>query len=80
MRGTRPLTDEEIEIVSGSFSGRFELRDRALFLLGVKSGFRISELLSLRLNEIAPKRIDGRKLQPWADRWPYPGQDSDSYI
>ncbi len=48
MRGSRPLTDEEIDQVSRSFTGRFALRDRALFLLGVKSGFRISELLSLR--------------------------------
>ena len=54
MRGTRPLTDQEIEQVSASFTGRFALRDRALFLLGLKSGFRISELLSLQMRDIAP--------------------------
>jgi len=31
-------------------------RDKALFLLGVKSGFRISELLSLRLGDVAQHR------------------------
>jgi len=52
MKGCRPLTDEEVEIVAKSFGGRFAARDRALFLLGVKSGFRISELLSLRLADV----------------------------
>jgi len=52
MKGCRPLTDEEVEIVAKSFGGKFASRDRALFLLGVKSGFRISELLSLRLADV----------------------------
>jgi len=52
MKGCRPLTDEEVEIVATSFGGKFAARDRALFLLGVKSGFRISELLSLRLADV----------------------------
>ena len=58
MKGCRPLTDEETRRVAQSFKGRFEKRDRALFLLGVKSGFRISEILSLRLRDlIANDRI-----------------------
>lgn len=58
MKGCRPLTDEETRRVVESFQGRFEKRDRALFLLGVKSGFRISEILSLRLRDlIANDRI-----------------------
>lgn len=52
MKGCRPLTDEETKRVAQSFKGRFEKRDRALFLLGVKSGFRISEILSLRLRDL----------------------------
>ncbi len=52
MKGCRPLTEEEVEVVSQSFGGEYEARDRALFLLGVKSGFRISELLSLRLGDL----------------------------
>ena len=52
MKGCRPLTNEEVDLVSRSFAGKYAARDRALFLLGVKSGFRISELLSLRLGDV----------------------------
>jgi len=52
MRGCRPLNDDEVYDVSRSFWGEHARRDKALFLLGVKSGFRISELLSLRLRDV----------------------------
>lgn len=52
MKGCRPLTDVEIEEVLASFGGRWAKRDRALFLLGVKTGFRISELLSLTIGDL----------------------------
>jgi integrase len=52
MAGCRALTDREVELVSKSFGGRYALRDRALFLLGVHTGFRISELLSLRVRDV----------------------------
>jgi integrase len=52
MKGCRPLSEKEVEQISGSFSGRNALRDKALFLLGVKSGFRISEILSLRVGDV----------------------------
>lgn len=52
MKGCRPLTDQEIEEVLQSFGGRYAGRDRALFLLGVKTGFRISELLSLTVGDV----------------------------
>lgn len=52
MKGCRPLEDTEVQAVVSSFSGEHALRDRALFLLGVKSGFRISEVLSLTLGDI----------------------------
>ena len=52
MKGCRPLTDAEVEVVQASFGGRYAARDRALFLLGVKSGIRISELLSLRVGDV----------------------------
>jgi integrase len=51
MKGCRPLTDEEITLLSRSFGGTYAARDRALFILGLKSGFRISALLSLRVGE-----------------------------
>lgn len=52
MKGCRPLTDAEVADVLASFYGRFAARDRALFVLGTKSGFRISELLSLRIADV----------------------------
>lgn len=52
MKGCRPLDDDEIKQVANTLAGRYALRDRALFLLGVKSGFRISELLSLRVGDV----------------------------
>lgn len=52
MKGCRPLDDAEIKAVAASFSGPHAARDRALFLLGLRSGFRISELLSLTLGDV----------------------------
>lgn len=52
MKGARPLTDEEIGLIINSFKGRFAARDRALFTLGVKTGLRVSEILSLRISDI----------------------------
>lgn len=49
MKGCRPLTDLEVKRVAASFKGGHSKRDRAMFLLGVRSGFRISEILSLRI-------------------------------
>ena len=52
MTGCRPLTDEEIREVCKSFYGDHARRDKALFLLGVATGYRISELLSLRVSDV----------------------------
>jgi len=52
MKGCRALTEQEVEQVLEGFSGGNRLRDRCLFLLGVRSGFRISELLSLRVGDL----------------------------
>jgi integrase len=48
MSGCRPLQPEEVVEVAQSFGGRTAARDRALFLVGLYTGFRITELLSLR--------------------------------
>jgi len=52
MKGCRPLRDREVLRILGMLRGRYAARDRALVLLGIKSGFRISELLSLRLGDV----------------------------
>ncbi len=49
MKGCRPLTDEEIKLVLNSLDN---LRDKALFMLGIRSAFRISELLSLKVDDL----------------------------
>ena len=52
MKGTRPLDNDEIRLVSACFTGTFEVRNRGLFMLGVSTGRRISELLSLRIGDV----------------------------
>ncbi len=52
MKGCRPLTSLETERIKLSFKGKYSSRDKALFLLGIKSGFRISELLSLKVGDV----------------------------
>lgn len=49
MSGCRALTEIEIQLVSKQFANP---RDLALFILGIRSGFRISELLSLRVKDV----------------------------
>ena len=48
----RSLQPHEVELVRKSFRGRHEKRDKALFILLEKTGFRISEALSLRVEDI----------------------------
>ena len=52
MKGTRPLDNNEITLVSACFDGTYAIRNRALFMLGVSTGGRISELLSLQIGDV----------------------------
>ena len=56
MKGTRPLDNNEIRLVSACFTGTFEVRNRGLFMLGVSTGGRISELLSLTIGDVYQNR------------------------
>ena len=56
MKGTRPLDNDEIRLVSACFTGTFEVRNRGLFMLGVSTGGRISELLSLTIGDVYQNR------------------------
>jgi len=49
MKGCRSLTDEEIQSVFNQLQGP---RNKMLFVLGVKLGLRVSELLSLKLQDV----------------------------
>ncbi|MBI4847897.1 MAG: tyrosine-type recombinase/integrase [Nitrospirae bacterium] len=55
MKGSRPLQEEEIQKVSQAFNGKYEVRDRCLFIIGIKTGMRISELLSLNVSDVWEK-------------------------
>ena len=52
MKGTRPLNNDEIRRVSAAFTGTYEVRNRSLFMLGVSTGGRISELLGLQRGDV----------------------------
>ena len=52
MKGTRPLDNNEIRQVSECFDGIYQIRNRSLFLIGVSTGGRISELLSLCIGDV----------------------------
>ena len=52
MKGTRPLTNEEIRKVRDAFEGTFAQRNRGLFMLGVSIGGRVSELLALTVGDV----------------------------
>ena len=56
MKGTRPLDNDEIRLVSACFTGTYEVRNRGLFMLGVSTGGRISELLSLTIADVYQNR------------------------
>lgn len=51
MKGMRPMSAKEVLLVPT----KLQPRDRALFILGCRSGFRISELLALRVRDIWSK-------------------------
>jgi len=52
MPGCRPLTERLLSKVLRAASGAYQLRDRALIVMGVRTGFRIAELLSLRIGDV----------------------------
>ena len=56
MKGTRPLDNNEIRKVAESFDGTFAIRNKSLFMLGVSTGGRISELLSLTIGDVYQNR------------------------
>jgi len=52
MTGSRPLTESEIQNILQAFTGKYEIRNRTLFLLGLNTGARISELLALDIGDV----------------------------
>jgi integrase len=61
MRGCRPLTDSEIESVTTYLSDPKFKREKALFILGIRTGLRLSSLLSLRIEDVSVQgKVRGR--------------------
>lgn len=61
MQGCRPLSREEVRLILDRFEGRYATRNKCLFVLGVLAGFRIKEMLSLRVKDVvANKRVRKR--------------------
>lgn len=52
MRGCRPLSAAEVKLVLKHLRGRYRDRNRALFVLGLKSGLRVQSLLGLTLGSV----------------------------
>jgi len=51
MAGRKPILESELPLVTTALA-EFCARDRALFILGLNTGFRISELLALNVGEV----------------------------
>jgi integrase len=49
MAGAKPLNNEEVESILNNLKGP---RNKALFVFGLKTGFRISEILSVRVQDV----------------------------
>jgi integrase len=58
MIGCPALTKPELNLALRNLRGRWRWRNRALLILGVRTGLRISELLSLRVGQVH----DGEKI------------------
>ena len=52
MKGARALTPLEIQAVCAAFDGKYEIRNRTLFLLCANLGSRITEALSLNVSDV----------------------------
>lgn len=52
MKGSRPLTRDEFNIVIQSFDGKYAERNRCLFLLGTSAMTRVSELTALTAGDV----------------------------
>jgi integrase len=52
MIGCPALSNRELKLALANLKGRYAFRDRALVILGVRTGLRISELLALKVGQV----------------------------
>ena len=64
MKGSRPLTRDEFNIVMQSFDGKYAKRNRCLFLLGTSAMTRVSELAALTVGDVYQGGLVVSELNP----------------
>lgn len=52
VEGARVFEPDEVKSISDSFSGKYATRDKAIFLLGLCIGSRVSELCQLKVSDV----------------------------
>jgi integrase len=52
MRGCPALSRKHLKLALANLNGRYALRNRAMVVLGIRTGLRISELLPLRIGQV----------------------------
>jgi integrase/recombinase XerD len=62
MRGSRPLSPEEVHKMLDTFSGLAAIRDKALFTICLNTGMRISEALSIQVRQVWEKEEPAKYL------------------
>lgn len=56
MNGCRPFTNDEVHrLFEHGFEGPYATRDKLLFAVGISTGFRISEILAMRVCDLVKK-------------------------
>jgi integrase len=58
MSAKRALTDEEIQkLLNEGFTGEYKLRNRAIFCMGLSTGYRAKEILSHKIGDVMAKKF-----------------------
>ena len=55
MRGSRPLSREEVRQILEAFDGPYKIRNRALLTICLNTGARVSETLAIRIDQVWQK-------------------------
>jgi site-specific recombinase XerD len=60
MKGCPALTPKQQKLALTHLSGKYALRNRAMLILGIRTGLRVNELLSLKVGQV----WDGKQVPP----------------
>ena len=48
----RPLTKKEVPLITGVMDGKWSLRNRAIIWIGISTGYRVNEIVTLRIKDV----------------------------